>query len=144
MLSLSISREGGLRHGRPQGGGARGTLTPLPLKVEKYGVICCRPTKYPKIFARALGARNSYPGLKHRKKRNNVRLRLRRAEKWSILCTARQKRIKFLKCQWFAPPPPGKISAGARRNFSRGGQNLEDRQKWPIFRRAQGANTTTR
>ena len=29
---------------------------------------------------------------------------------------------------------------GARRNFSRGGQNREDWQKRPIFRRAVGAN----
>ena len=29
---------------------------------------------------------------------------------------------------------------GARRNFSRGGQNRTDWQKWPIFERAEGAN----
>ena len=33
---------------------------------------------------------------------------------------------------------------GARRNFSRGGQNRVDRQKLPIFRRAEDANENFR
>ena len=38
-----------LAMGARRGGGA---LAP-PLEFEKSDVICCRPTKYPKIFARA-------------------------------------------------------------------------------------------
>ena len=41
-------------HGRPQGG-ARGAL---PSGIRHIDVIYCRPTKYPKIFARAIGARH--------------------------------------------------------------------------------------
>ena len=40
-------------------GGARGALAPPP-GIWKSDVICCRPTKYPKIFARAYGARTRY------------------------------------------------------------------------------------
>ena len=45
-----------IEHGRPQGGGNR-----PPLEFEKmtsYATVTYRPTKYPKIFTRALGARD--------------------------------------------------------------------------------------
>ena len=41
-------------------GGQRGHL-PKPMEFEKDDVICCPPVKYPKIFARAFGARNKNP-----------------------------------------------------------------------------------
>ena len=40
-------------HGRQQGGGE----FPPPLEFENDDVICCSHAKYPKFFARALGAR---------------------------------------------------------------------------------------
>ena len=53
----------------------------------------------------ALAIDTLYFSLKLPKKRKNFRLRLGRAEKWSIcLCTARRKRVKFFKCWWFCPP----------------------------------------
>ena len=39
--------------------GARGGTCPPP-GVWKNDVICCRPTKYPKFFGRAFGARHRY------------------------------------------------------------------------------------
>ena len=46
----------------------------------------------------ALALDTLYVSLKRREKREKFRLRLRRAEKWSIFCTARRKRVDFLKC----------------------------------------------
>ena len=43
----------------PAGGGGKGALAP-PLGILKNDVIYCRPTKYTKIFAPALGDRNTY------------------------------------------------------------------------------------
>ena len=40
----------------------------------------------------------------HPRRCKNLRLRLRRVEKWSIFCTARRKRLNFFKCRWFCPP----------------------------------------
>ena len=45
-----------LTHRRPEGGATWGSC-PAPLEFENDDVICCFRAKYPKIFARALGAR---------------------------------------------------------------------------------------
>ena len=60
----------------------------------------------PKIFARAFGARHTYPIFKSKtsQKCKKIRLRLQRAEKWSIFGTARRKRVNFSKCWWVCPP----------------------------------------
>ena len=47
-------------HRRLEGGGNLGQLPP-PLEFENDDVIRCSRGKYPKIFARALGARIKYP-----------------------------------------------------------------------------------
>ena len=43
-------------------GEARGILDPL--KFEKDDVICCAPTKYPKLFTRAFGALSEHINFK--------------------------------------------------------------------------------
>ena len=63
--------------------------------------------KIPQNFRsrRALAIDTIYFSLKSREKRKIFCLRLWRAEKWSILGTARQKkRVNFLMCWWFCPP----------------------------------------
>ena len=47
------------KHRRPEGGATWVSLPPL--EFENDDVICCSHGKYPKIFARAFGARIKYP-----------------------------------------------------------------------------------
>ena len=49
MLTIIGARRGGETWGS------------APLEFENDDVICCFRAKYPKIFARAFGARNIYP-----------------------------------------------------------------------------------
>ena len=50
-----------MRNHHPWATAGRGVLAPHPWNLKKNDVICCCPTKYPKIVARALGARHKYP-----------------------------------------------------------------------------------
>ena len=86
-------------------GGARGGTCP-PLEFEKmtsYAAVLQHTLKF-SLAPSALATDTLYFSVKRAKKRENFRLRLRRAEKWSIFCTARQKRVNFLKRRWFCPP----------------------------------------
>ena len=90
-------------HGRPQGGGKGGHLPPLEFeKMTSYAAVLRNTLKF-SLAPSALAIDILYFSLKRRKKRKNFRLRLRRAEKWSIFGTARRKRVNFLKCRWFCP-----------------------------------------
>ena len=84
-------------HGRRRGG-ARGALAPPG--IWKNDVICCRPTKCPKIFASAFGARNRCSIFKYKTTQKNAKI----FEKWSIFGTARRKRVDFLTFWWFCHP----------------------------------------
>ena len=89
------------KHGRPQGGGH---LPPLEFeKMTSYAAVLQNTLKF-SLAPSALAIYTLYFSLKRAKKRKNFRLRLRRAEKWSIFCTARRKRVNFLKRRWFCPP----------------------------------------
>ena len=90
---------------------ARGHLPPSNLKkMASYTAVLQITLKF-SFAPSALALDTLYFSLQHREKSKMFRLRLRRAEKWSIFCTARRKRVDFLKCRWFCPS--GKISAGA-------------------------------
>ena len=71
-----------------------------PLEFEKNDVICCRPTKYPS----GLALDTLYVSLKHREKTQNFSFAPSARRKRSICCTARRKRVDFLKCRWFCTP----------------------------------------
>ena len=95
-------------------GARRGGTCPPPTWNLKNDVICCRPTTYPKIFARAFGDRYRYR-IFQSKTREKTR-------KFSLAPPARRKMVDFLygapkTCQLFETsvvlPPSGKISAGA-------------------------------
>ena len=91
-------------HGRPQGG--QGGHLPPPLEFEKmtsYAAVLQNTLKF-SLAPSALAIDTLYFSLKRAKKCKNFRLRLRRAEKCSIFCTARRKGVNFFKCRWFCPP----------------------------------------
>ena len=94
--------------------GEGGALAPPPWnlkKVRSYAAVLQNTPKF-SVAPSALAIDTLYFTLKRREKRKMFRLRLWRAEKWSILGTARQK-----TCQLFnvlvVLPPSGKIPAGA-------------------------------
>ena len=68
-----------------RGGGGKGALAPLELeKMTSYVAVPQNTLKF-LLAPSALVTNVLYFSLKRRKKRNYFRLRLRRAEKWSIL-----------------------------------------------------------
>ena len=81
--------------GAREGGGKEGTC-PFPWNLKKNEVICCRPTKYPKFFARAFGARHIYP-IFQSKMAQKFSFTLSALRKTVIFCMARRKRVNFLK-----------------------------------------------
>ena len=72
-------------------------------KMTSYAAVLQHTLKF-SLAPSALATDTLYFSLKRAKKRENFRLRLRLAEKWSIFCTARRKRVNFLKRRWFCPP----------------------------------------
>ena len=91
---------------RGWGGGKRALATPLEfekLTSYRYAAVSQNTLKF-SLAPSALAIVTLYFSLKRREKRKISGLRLRRAEKWSIFCTARQKRVNFLKCWWLCPP----------------------------------------
>ena len=86
--------------------GEGGSCPPPTRNLKKKYVICYRPTKYPKNFAHAFGARHTYPIFQpetsQKRKFSLAPQTLRKNQ--SIFCTARRKRVNFLKCWWFCPP----------------------------------------
>ena len=85
-------------------GGQGGTCPPLEFeKVTSYAAVLQNTLNF-SLAPSALAIDTLYFSLKRREKRKNFRLRLRRAEKWSDFCTARKKRVNFLKRWWFCPP----------------------------------------
>ena len=94
-------------------GGKGGHLSPS-LEFEKNDVMCCCPTKYPKFFARAYGARLKYPIFQSKTAQKNAKI--------FVCAFGAPKKVNFLygapkTCQLFYVsvilPPSGKISAGA-------------------------------
>ena len=88
-----------------RGGGKGGGHLPPP-GIWKNDVICCRPTKYPKFFARAFGARYIFSIFQSKtaQKTEQFSFAPSARRKWSFFCTARRKRVNFFKCRWFCPP----------------------------------------
>ena len=69
------------------------------VKMTSYTAVLRNTLKF-SVAHSELALATQYFSLKRReKKRKKFRLRLRRTEKWSIYCTARQKRVDFLKCR---------------------------------------------
>ena len=82
-------------HRRPEGGGQPGAVAPL-LEFENDDVICCSHGKYPKIFARAFGARIKYPYIESKTPK--------KSRKFSFAPSARQKVGHFCQSMRFCPP----------------------------------------
>ena len=71
-----------------------------PPGIRKNDVICCRPTKYPNIFARA------FAPIFHSKTSENAQFyvcALGAPKNGRLFCTALRKRTHFFKCWWFCP-----------------------------------------
>ena len=86
-----------LGHGRPAGGGGKEALPPLEFeKVASYAAVLQNTLNF-SLAPSALAIDTLYSSLKRRKKAQIFRLRPRRAEKLSIFCMARRKRVNFFK-----------------------------------------------
>ena len=85
---------------RPEGGNL--AQLPLPLEFENDDVICCFRAKYPKMFARAFGARIKYPLIKSKAPKNceNFRSCLRHFCQSTRFCPPLEK---FLRAPMMIP-----------------------------------------
>ena len=84
--------------------GGRGALAP-PLEFEKmtsYAAVLQNTLNF-SLAPSALATDTLYFSLKRRKKRNNFRLRLRRAQKWLFFVRRAENLSTFLSVSGFAP-----------------------------------------
>ena len=111
----------------PMGMGARrgtkrGALAP-PRPWNLKQMTSYAPVKYPKIFARAYGARNTlYFSLKRREK----------TQKYSFAPLAHRKTVNFCRCCWFCPVPENLLRHSCPWASARKGAEAEYLLPWNL------------
>ena len=100
LYTVKFSTENAYGHGRPQGGGKEGHLPP-PLEFEKmtsYAAVLQNYLKF-SLAPSALALDTLYFSLKCLEKRLKFSFAPSARRNRSIFCTARRRRVDFLKCR---------------------------------------------